>query len=571
MKMVKGLLAVAVAVGVGMAWNGEGVVSNDKYSLTSTSVLQAEASEVSAVNLQAVDEAGNAIMDDLNIQLDNVEVGADDTYAEVLAKVAQANGVDYVEALKYFSLVNNNDDGFNRKLFSSQLNQSVEKNYGSKTLTEAQKLKLAKGVSGKYTLDIQALHKNLDQNISDGKIQVPFKQSNTKTKVAVSTFVGGKEVSGGSYNYSGVEGDVISLENSQLVLSHTHHRDAPVFTISNETQAVRYLPLYARKATVTYNLPDGVQGPASQTFYGLKDEERTVVAPTIAGYTVEDPQTIDFNKSKLDRNITFNYEAVNIEEPGDGDNNGNNPGGGDNNGDNNGGDTDNGDNNGNGGTTAVTPFKVYGKQRLYRYSHATFTNNRRVQTHAKKTKAYAPVMTVVGTTQSNNGVARYTLDDGTHITANSDYVAKLYWLSNYKKLYVTNPNGINTHKGSGLNSKVAHVKQGSAVTVKAVTKKGEMTRYQLANGTYITGNKQFVSPTKPKNVTKVKAKTTVRVYKDVNLTKVAKTYKKGSTLNVQGWDHSRGDVHHVSGVKRYKVAGGYMTANSKYVQTVNTK
>ncbi|WP_135368582.1 DUF5776 domain-containing protein [Levilactobacillus suantsaiihabitans] len=278
-------------------------------------------------------------------------------------------------------------------------------------------------------------------------------------------------------------------------------------------------------------------------------------------------------------------ESSETENPGGGagDGGGSTTGSNDNSGSDNGNDVNAGDNSNNTGnnagnntgnsnanntTTSVSPFKVYGKKKLYRYSHATFTNNRRVQTHAKKVKAHAPVFTVVGKTTSKTGAARYVLNDGTHITAKADYVGKLYWASDYRKLYVTHPKGINTYKSTTLNQKVKSLKQGTAVTVKAVAKKGQMTRYRLADGTYITGNKQYVSPTKPKTVKQVKAKTRVRVYQDVNLNKVVKTYQPGKVIKVNGWNHSRGDVHHVSGVKRYKVAGGYITANSKYVKVV---
>jgi len=343
------------------------------------------------------------------------------------------------------------------------------------------------------------------------------------------------------------------------------------FDSSQEVKIKLYSTTDLKKMKVNYVDSNGKTLLKSEEVYMYKgDPEKKVDAPEISGLEANPTSHVikfsDNHKQEFDFVYNKNTGA---EVPNIGDDNSSNNE--NNNGDTvNSGDGNTSDKDGTSSTgivaTAVKPFKVYGKQKLYRYSHATFTNNRRVQAHAKKVKAHAPVFTVVGKTTSKNGAARYKLDDGTHITAKSNYDGKLYWLGNYKKMHVTNAKGINTYKSTTFSKKQKHVKQGTTVKVKKVTSKNGMTRYQLANGQYITGNKKFVSPTKPKQVKRVKAKTTVRVYKDVNLNKVVKTYKKGSVINVKGWDHSRGDVHHVSGVKRYKVAGGYITANSKYVK-----
>jgi len=69
---------------------------------------------------------------------------------------------------------------------------------------------------------------------------------------------------------------------------------------------------------------------------------------------------------------------------------------------------------------------------------------------------------------------------------------------------------------------------------------------------------------KPKTIKYVRAKTMIRRYEDVNLTKVVQAYQKGTVFTVKGWDYA----HTASGAKRYKVVGGYITANSKYVTAV---
>ncbi|MFD1454950.1 DUF5776 domain-containing protein [Levilactobacillus lanxiensis] len=70
----------------------------------------------------------------------------------------------------------------------------------------------------------------------------------------------------------------------------------------------------------------------------------------------------------------------------------------------------------------AAPFKVYAKQKLYRYAQPTFTASQRVQVYPQEAKAHAPVFTVVGKARSSNGVARYKLNDGTYITADQQYV-----------------------------------------------------------------------------------------------------------------------------------------------------
>lgn len=220
--------------------------------------------------------------------------------------------------------------------------------------------------------------------------------------------------------------------------------------------------------------------------------------------------------------------------------------------------------------TTTPTFKVYGKRALYRYTNRNFKKSERVQGYAKKAKMYAPTFTVVDTVKSDVGNLRYQLADGTYITAQPSYVANDYWQGkHYTQLYVTNPKGINTYGTTTFKNQLSHLKQNQAVTVTQVVKKGTMTRYELTDGTYITGNKQFVSPTKPTMPTRVKAKTKVRLYQTVGLKQVRKTYKKGTFITVKGWDYSHRTNTSLTGTKRYRVATGYITANPKFVQVMH--
>lgn len=218
-----------------------------------------------------------------------------------------------------------------------------------------------------------------------------------------------------------------------------------------------------------------------------------------------------------------------------------------------------------------TTFQVYGKKKFYSYQNVNFKKSERIRKYAKKPRVYAPVFTVVGTTQSKAGNPRYQLSDSSYITAKSAYVGKLFLQKKAKTLYVTNPRGTWTHATVMFNyptQLLHHLKQGTKVTVTHLIKNGPVTRYTLADGTFITGNKRYVTTTKPKKVIHVKARDGRNLYSDVNLTHRLKHYRKGHIFTVKSWDYSHGHNLSVSGTKRYKISGGYITGNPKLVKIV---
>lgn len=598
---VKGILALSVAIGVGLGWNH--IWSKSAHYLGrrhDSSTITAEADVRShSFKLQPVDEARNPIFlgdGTIEVKADDVTIGSGTTYGDLLDQLADKSGsaqVNYREALQYFSLLNNQDETATNEMWGTTLNNWLKTNYGEKTFSEGKRILNFNKVNSdkRYTLDVNQLNLELKKKVADTGIEendvvvpVRFKESNASLDLTIycvdtpDTFISMARI-------YGVKGSTVNLEHSELQklasgrfawgkLDEPGLVDATWVTFKETTGGENVTFIRNSKvktAEISYEMPKGYTGVAleKRVVYGHGTDTKIVQSPVINGYKTEDLEVeILFSdiqeKGKKEYVVKYSKIESSVGENTVGNGDGTVVDTDDNNID------TNSSNSNNGNVTAtskpVTPFKVYGKQKLYRYSHANFTNKRRVQAHAKKVKAHAPVFTVVGTTTSSNGAARYQLSDGTHITASSKYVGKLYWNSAYKKLYVTNPKGINTYKSTALGQKVVHVKQGTPLTVKRMAKHNGMTRYQLASGQYISGSKKLVSPTKPKQVKRVKAKTIVRVYKDVNLKKVVKTVKKGSVITVKGWDYSHGNVHHVSGYKRYKVAGGYITANSKYVK-----
>ncbi|WP_395323127.1 DUF5776 domain-containing protein [Levilactobacillus parabrevis] len=146
--------------------------------------------------------------------------------------------------------------------------------------------------------------------------------------------------------------------------------------------------------------------------------------------------------------------------------------------------------------TTFKPFMIYAKQGLYRYSRPTFKKNQRLAYVKHQPRIKAQTFKVVGTAQSTKGRTRYLLADGSYVTARANFVANLYWQGkDYQKLRVINPKGTYEYKQPTFNKtkRATYLKKGTVVKVKRLVRHGYMTRYQLTNGHYLTGNKQWVS------------------------------------------------------------------------------
>lgn len=217
------------------------------------------------------------------------------------------------------------------------------------------------------------------------------------------------------------------------------------------------------------------------------------------------------------------------------------------------------------------PFKVYAKTSINEYKHATFKVSERMKHYKDKNRVYAPIFTVVGEAKSSAGRLRYKLSNGHYITANEVNVNNLYWQSNYKKLYVIHPLGTYEYKTATF-SKKNRVKlhhQNEQLVVKKVIKHGLTTRYQLANGNYISGNKQWTSTNKWQMPTIVEARGPLNRYSEVDLKHKNKHFstKSHARFVVKGFDYSNG-FKNKHNTLRYKVAGGYISGNPKLVKII---
>lgn len=145
---------------------------------------------------------------------------------------------------------------------------------------------------------------------------------------------------------------------------------------------------------------------------------------------------------------------------------------------------------------AFKSFRIYGKQGLYRYAKPTFKRSQRLAHVKYLPRIRAKIFRVVGTATSSQGRLRYRLADGSYVTARADYVANLYWQGkHYRKLVVINPKGTYEYQKPMFkrNYRVKLLHKKTVVKVKRMVRRGDMTRYQLTNGRYLTGNKQWVS------------------------------------------------------------------------------
>ena len=221
---------------------------------------------------------------------------------------------------------------------------------------------------------------------------------------------------------------------------------------------------------------------------------------------------------------------------------------------------------------------VYGINSLYLYKKANFTKGQRIAKYVKKPRMYRPMFVVTDYARSITGKLRYKVTDVNHrsktagksgyVTASWKYVRPVYYASKHSKITVISPKGVNAYKTKALTGKVKNYKQGTVLNVKGMVKHNLTTRYILTNGKYVTANRKLVNMGRHKTVKKVRAKTTINRYKNVNLSRRNQTFKKGKVFKVYNYDYSHGYNLQKHGTLRYHVAGGYITGNSKYVKVI---
>lgn len=219
-----------------------------------------------------------------------------------------------------------------------------------------------------------------------------------------------------------------------------------------------------------------------------------------------------------------------------------------------------------------------GINNLYMYRSVNFSKRQRIAKYVKKPRIYRPMFVVTGYARSASGKLRYKVRDVNHlsktagktryITASWQYVRPVYYATKHTRITVISPRGVNAYKRENLTGKVKNYKQGTVLKVKGIVKHNLTTRFILTNGKYVTANRKLVNMGRHRVVKKVRAKTTVNRYQNVNLSKRNHTFKKGKVFRVYNYDYSHGYNLQKHGALRYRVVGGYITGNSKYVTII---
>ncbi|WP_261809676.1 DUF5776 domain-containing protein [Levilactobacillus humaensis] len=233
---------------------------------------------------------------------------------------------------------------------------------------------------------------------------------------------------------------------------------------------------------------------------------------------------------------------------------------------------------GSGATVAPEGSAVYGLKKLALYKKTSFTKKNRITVYAKKSRQNRPMFVVTGYTKSASGAKRYKVRDVNHhsktagktgyITAKKSVVAPVYYTKKTNKITVTNPSGINAYAKKNLTKKKAHYRQGQVLKVKKIVHHNLTTRFVLTNGRYVTANKKLVIAGKKTMPKKIVTKTAVNRYRTANLTKRNRHYRQNTVLKVTGWTYSNANNFSKRDTLRYKVSGGYVTGNSRYVRGI---
>ncbi|MGF2384981.1 MBG domain-containing protein [Lentilactobacillus otakiensis] len=232
------------------------------------------------------------------------------------------------------------------------------------------------------------------------------------------------------------------------------------------------------------------------------------------------------------------------------------------------------------GNVAVKGTVVYAIKKIGLYDSKNFAKHNRKAWYVQKPRIYRPMFVVTGYTRDSNGVLRYKVRDVNHLTKNRgktgyitaswNYVRPVYYEDSHATITVINPRGVNGYNKASLTGKVKNYKQGTVLKAKKVVSHNLTTRFVLSNGQYVTANRKLVQMGRHAIPTKVRAKGAINRYSNVKLTKRNKHYSANQrkTFKVYGFDYSQANSTKHHGTLRYRVDGGYITGNTKYINII---
>lgn len=143
---------------------------------------------------------------------------------------------------------------------------------------------------------------------------------------------------------------------------------------------------------------------------------------------------------------------------------------------------------------AKHPHTIYNKQTIRVHKNTELTSP--LKTYRKVARHKAKTFKVLGVAYSQNGVKRYKVAGG-YVMAHKDYVANAHYQSvpKSKRVKVISTKGVYKYKDAKLTKRAttSHVKRAKMLKVAKLVKQGNLTRYQLSDGSYISTNKTLVT------------------------------------------------------------------------------
>ncbi|WP_203639962.1 BspA family leucine-rich repeat surface protein [Levilactobacillus wangkuiensis] len=213
-------------------------------------------------------------------------------------------------------------------------------------------------------------------------------------------------------------------------------------------------------------------------------------------------------------------------------------------------------------------------RKLGLYRQPTFTSRQRLTWYKKQPRGRQPQLVVIGQRLSRHGRPRYRVRDVNHqsptyrltgyVTTQPAYVQPTYYSPRQRARVITviNPRGVNQYRRANLTGKVRHVRQGQRLRVKRLVRHHLTTRFYLMNGQYVTANRQLVQTGRQSYPQHIRTKRAIGLYRDANCQQRKRRVPVGRRLVVRGWDFSD------HGTRRYRVAGGFVTANPRFVRRI---
>lgn len=217
------------------------------------------------------------------------------------------------------------------------------------------------------------------------------------------------------------------------------------------------------------------------------------------------------------------------------------------------------------------PNKVVAVKSLALYRKPNFSKNSKLNSFAKMPQMRQAQFQVLGVVKAKNGRLRFHVKDINkhsktykrtgYITAAKSFVQTADYTTFTKRVTVINAKGLNSYKSSKLTGKVKHhYRQGQVLKIKRLIHRGQSFSFMLTNGSYVTANRQQVKAGKVRFPKSVKTKHRISLYSEAELKHRKHSINVNSTLKITGWDYSQ------HGTLRYRVAGGYITANHNLVK-----